>query len=391
MDTFNKLGLNSYLVDGLKKENIIIPTLIQEKTIPLILEGKDVIGQSKTGSGKTLAFLLPIIENLDLESKNIQAIILTPTHELAIQIQRQIEKLRDNSNLPLKSIPIIGNVNIKRQINNLKEKPHIIVGSSGRIYELIKLKKIKAHTVKTIVIDEADRLLDKNNIEAVKLVIKSTLRDRQLIMFSATMPNNTIKVAKEIMKDPSIVKIQKLETANDTIKHMYIQADKREKVKVLRSLLSSIKPKKAIVFINDSDEVELILDKLRYHKYKVEAIHGARIKVDRKKAINDFKKGKINVLIASDIAARGLHIENITHIINLDVPFDPNVYIHRSGRTGRLGKLGFSFSIVTDNEKSIIKRYEKKLNIKIREKFLYNGKLLDFNPRKNYKSSKKSK
>jgi len=382
MKTFDNLGINQNFIDALKKEEIHTPTEIQEKAISLILENKDVIGQSKTGSGKTLAFLLPLVQKLDTDSKDLQVIILTPTHELAIQIQRQIERLRDNSNTPIRSLPIIGNVNIKRQIDHLKDKPHIIVGSTGRIHELIKLRKIKAHTVKTIVIDEADRLLDKNNLEGVKDVIKTTFKERQLLMFSATLPEETINLAKEMMKEPLTIKIQEKETVSETIDHMYFMSEKREKAKVLRSLISAINPNRAIVFINDPDEVELILDKLRYHKYKVEAIHGTRIKSDRKKAIDDFKKGKVNILIASDIAARGLHIEDVTHIINMDIPFDPKSYIHRAGRTGRAGKSGYCISIVTENEKSTLKKYEQRLGIKIKAKDLSRGKVIDFNPKK---------
>jgi len=178
-------SLSQVLVDALSKENIVAPTEVQTKVIPLILENKDLIVQSQTGSGKTLAYLLPLFERLKNATKEMSTLVLVPTHELAVQIQRQIERLAENSGLKISGVPIVGNVNILRQIERLKEKPQIIVGTAGRILELIKKKKISAHTIKTIVIDEADKLMDKNNLESIKSVIKTTLKDRQMLLFSA--------------------------------------------------------------------------------------------------------------------------------------------------------------------------------------------------------------
>ncbi len=207
-NSFDTLNLNPKLVQGLKKLNINIPTEIQAKAIPLAMENKDIIGQSETGTGKTLAYLLPILEKITTEKREMQAIILAPTHELAMQINNEIKNISSNSNMDVKSMAIIGEANIKRQIEKLKEKPHIIVGSPGRILELIKKKKITAHTVKTIVIDEGDKLLDKNNLKVVKEVIKTTLRERQLMLFSATITESTLNIAKDLMKDSEVVKVK---------------------------------------------------------------------------------------------------------------------------------------------------------------------------------------
>ena len=205
---FNELGLQENLIEGLKKQGIESPTEIQVKAIPLGLANKDIIGESETGTGKTLAYLLPIFQKIDITSKDIQAIILAPTHELAMQIHKQIELLSENSACSVKSTSIIGNVNIKRQLEALKEKPHIVVGSAGRILELITMKKLKSHGVKTIVIDEGDRMIDENNIEGVKSIIKTTLRDRQLMLFSATVSLKTVEIAKTLMKDPEVIKVE---------------------------------------------------------------------------------------------------------------------------------------------------------------------------------------
>ncbi|MDD4833823.1 MAG: DEAD/DEAH box helicase [Lutispora sp.] len=374
--SFDKLGLNQNLVEGLKKEKIYEPTAIQEAAIPPALENRDIIGQSITGSGKTLAYLLPIFQRIQSDKREAQAIILAPTHELAMQIYSVANILAKNSGLPIRSASIIGRVKIDRQIEKLKEKPHIIVGSPGRILELIKMRKIGAHTVKTIVIDEADRLLDDNNISQVKNVIKTTLRDRQLMMFSATINEATVDIAKAMMKEPEVIKIEE-ELMNPNIDHMYIEADQRDKVETLRKLIASIKPEKAIVFLNKNEEIQEVTFKLQYHNIKAYGIYGNASKEERKKALEDFRSGKLQLLIASDIASRGLDIKDITHIFNLDLPENLKEYLHRAGRTGRTGNLGTTISIVNEKEVPLIKKIEKTYNIKIKSKSLYGGRLQD--------------
>lgn len=376
-NTFDKLGLNAELIDALKKENIVEPTDIQVKAIPPALENKDIVGESQTGSGKTLAFLLPIFQKIDSSKREMQSIILAPTHELVIQIESQIKLLANNSGLPVTSASIIGEVNIKRQIEKLKEKPHIIVGSPGRVLELIKSRKISAHTIKTIVIDEGDRLLDQNNIKIVKDIIKSTMRDRQLMLFSASINEKTLNSARELMKDMEIVKIEDKEVINPGINHIFFKADQRDKVEVLRKIIASIKPERAMIFLNKTEDVEIATMKLQYHHIDALGIYGSVSKEDRKKALNDFRSGKIQLLLASDIAARGLDINDITHVINLDLPEDPKQYLHRVGRTGRAGKAGTAISIVSPSEISLIRKYQNDFNISIQEKAIYMGKIID--------------
>lgn len=373
---FDSLGLRATLVDALKNEGITNPTDIQIKAIPQALNNRDLIVQSETGTGKTLAFLLPMFERLDFGKKEMQAIILVPTHELAIQILRQIERLAGNSDLKANAAPIIGNVNIDRQIEKLKEKPHIIVGSPGRILELIKKKKISAHTVKTIVIDEADRLMDDNNIEAVGAVIKSTLKERQLMMFSASITNDTIVKASALMKEPDIIRSSQSATVPEQIEHCFFVAEERDKIEVLRKLVRIMNPTKAIVFVSQGKEIEIMAEKLKYHGIKAESIHGASIKLDRKKTMEDFRSGKLQLLVSSDIAARGLHIEGVTHIFNLNIPENAKDYLHRAGRTGRNGKTGSAVSIVTEREVQLIKMYEKVLKISIAAKAMYKGEII---------------
>ncbi|MGH4051529.1 MAG: DEAD/DEAH box helicase [Clostridium sp.] len=362
---FNELGLQENLIEGLLKQGIECPTEIQVKAIPMGLAGSDIIGESETGTGKTLAYLLPIFQKIDVTSKDVQAIILAPTHELAMQIHKQIELLSENSGSNVKSTSIIGNVNIKRQLESLKEKPHIVVGSVGRILELITMKKLKSHGVKTIVIDEGDRMIDEDNIEGVKAIIKTTLRDRQIMIFSATISLNVVETAKTLMKDPEIIKALDKSVINPNIEHIYFVTEQRDKLVLLRKLISATQPEKAIIFINRSDEVEITTSKLSYHGLKVEGIHGTSDKVNRKKAMEDFNVGKIQLLVASDLAARGLDIAGVTHIFNLDIPENSKDYLHRVGRTARMGRRGLALSIAVERELDLIKSYERDFNIEI--------------------------
>ncbi|WP_411681763.1 DEAD/DEAH box helicase [Clostridium thailandense] len=390
MTPFDKLNLNSNLIKALKNEGITEPTSIQEKVIPAILLNKDVIGESQTGTGKTFAYLLPIFQKIDVTKKEMQVIILAPTHELVMQINNVIKMLSNNSDIPVNSAAIIGEVNIKRQIEKLKEKPHIIVGSTGRVLELIKMKKISAHTIKTIVIDEGDRLLNQNTLPLVKDVIKTTLRDRQLLVFSATINDEAFEKAKSLMKEPEIVRIENKIIVNPNIHHIYFVTEQRDKIELLRKLIASIKPERAIVFINRSEETELTSIKLKYHHIKAHAIYGNAEKEERKKALEYFRTGKIQLLIASDLAARGLDIKGVTHIFNLDLPEDSKEYLHRVGRTGRAGEYGTAISIITDREKSLIKKYAKDFGISIEPKEISRGIITDSGKHKQFANKSKN-
>ena len=376
-ESFETLGLSESLVAGLGIAGIQVPTAVQSQVIPLALLGRDIIGQSATGTGKTLAFLLPIFQRVDTSKRETQVIIMAPTHELAIQTLRQVELLAKNSGLPVTSTSIIGNVNIARQIDKLKDKPHILVGSSGRILELIQKKKITSQTVKTIVLDEADRLLDDNNMDTVKAVIKTTLKERQIMLFSATITPETLEQAKKIMQNPEILTIEGQIGDMPDITHLYFLAEQRDKIEMLRKVVALINNERVLIFINKSEEIETTVAKLEYHGLKVAGIYGSAFKGDRKKSLDDFRKGKIQLLVASDVAARGLDITGVNYVFNLDIPEDPQVYLHRIGRTGRAGKSGIAMNIITKTELALVNKYEKLLKIKIVPKYMANGKILD--------------
>lgn len=376
--SFNELNINNLIVVGLEKQNITIPTGIQETAIPFALENKDIIAEAHTGTGKTLAFLIPIFEKINVEKREMQAIILAPTHELVVQIESQIKLLSTNSNINVTSLSIMGESNIEKQIKKLKEvKPHIIVGSPGRILDLIKKKKITAHTIKTIVLDEADNLLSKNKPVIIKDIIKSTMKDRQLMFFSASINKETLNLAKTLVKDVEIIKIENKSEINPKIEHICILGSLRDRFENLRKLLAAEQPQRAIVFVNNNTDLRQINEKLQYHKVKSTAIYGNASKEERQRALDAFRRGKCNVLVSSDLSARGLDIPEVSHIISLDFPVNPDEYLHRAGRTARGNNSGVSVCLITNKDIEILQSYEKAFGIEFTVKKLYGGKLMD--------------
>lgn len=376
--SFNELNINQSIVMALKKQNITTPTGIQETSIPFALENKDIIAEAHTGTGKTLAFLIPIFEKINLEKREMQAIILAPTHELVVQIESQIKLLATNSHMDIKSLSIMGESNIEKQIKKLKEiKPHIIVGSPGRILDLIKKRKITAHTIKTIVLDEADNLLSKNKPTIIKDIIKSTMKDRQLMFFSASINKETLNLAKTLVKEVEIIKIENKSEINPRIEHICILGSLRDRFENLRKLLVAEQPKRAIVFVNNNTELRQINEKLQYHKVKSTAIYGNASKEERQRALDSFRRGKCNVLVSSDLSARGLDIPEVSHIISLDFPVNPDEYLHRAGRTARGDNSGVSVCLITNKDIEILQSYEKAFGIEFTVKKLYGGKLID--------------
>ena len=376
--SFNELNINNSIVVGLEKQNITIPTGIQETAIPFALENKDIIAEAHTGTGKTLAFLIPIFEKINVEKREMQAIILAPTHELVVQIESQIKLLSTNSGINVTSLSIMGESNIEKQIKKLKEvKPHIIVGSPGRILDLIKKKKITAHTIKTIVLDEADNLLSKNKPVIIKDIIKSTMKDRQLMFFSASINKETLNLAKTLVKNVEIIKIENKSEINPKIEHICILVSLRDRFENLRKLLAAEQPQRAIVFVNNNTDLRQINEKLQYHKVKSTAIYGNASKEERQRALDAFRRGKCNVLVSSDLSARGLDIPEVSHIISLDFPVNPDEYLHRAGRTARGNNSGVSVCLITNKDIEILQSYEKAFDIEFTVKKLYGGKLMD--------------
>ncbi len=375
--TFVDLGLDDNLICALKKEKIVNPTKIQSLTYNKIKEGVSLVAKSYTGSGKTLAYLLPLYMDACANcEKGNKYLILVPTHELAFQINRQIETLNQNSNNSVTSAVITGNININRQIEHLREKQTFIIGTPGRIHELIKKKKIAGHLIKTLIIDEGDKMLDKNNFAATSDVRKTLMRDTQILMFSASIKKDTISNFEKLTKSFEVIEAEPQKKMPESVKHMYVVCDKNKKVETVRSIINAVKPKKALIFVNGEFTIEEITAKLKYHHYKAECLYGKIDNTKRKNVINGFINGKIDILIATDVAARGIHVDGIDLVINVTPVEEEEIYLHRSGRCGRNGNTGISISIVNDNEVKFIKKYQKAFGINMLEKKLFKGKLV---------------
>lgn len=373
---FEEFIKNKEILEGLGRFGFKNSTPVQEAVYQKVLDGESLIIQAPTGSGKTLAYLLPVFEKYKNVKGENKVVIATPTSELALQIYRQSEDLRKNTGISLYSACVTGGSNIARQIEKLKNKPEIIVGTSARIIELIKKRKIAAHQVRTLILDEGDRLFDKDNKETTNALIKCFLRDRQILLVSATNTKEALD-GLNTWTDAVTISADGGREIPANIKHWYVVCDKREKVEILRGVLGATRTKKAIIFVNGSYESEMVYRKLLYHNYKVDFIGGKRTKQEREEAMKGFSNGKIKYLIATDLAARGLQFDNTDTVFHFNLPEVADTYLHRAGRTGRAGNVGRNLIIVTKKELPLIKKYEKALKIKFSEKFYYDGKLKD--------------
>ena len=389
------IPLQDQIYENLSNIDINKPSAIQEGVFCHVLAGQDLIAVSPTGTGKTLAYLLPVFSMLKSDISKPQAVILAPTHELAAQIKRETDIMANGTDI--KSSLIIGGANLQRQLTALKEKPQVIIGAAGRINELYSMKKLTLHFVRTIVVDEADRMLNEKNIKQTKAVINATLKDRQLLFFSASMDNTTTETAQNLSKNAVVVNISKMSgkgTLPDNIEHIYFECDKRDRVETLRKIIHALgiltspaKPcescarfsqgnkKKAIIFSGNQNEAENISSRLNYHEIKTVSLCGQNLKEERRLALDSFRKGNVNVLSATDLAARGLDIKGEIYVFCIGVSSDSYVYLHRAGRTGRMNKKGTAITIVAPDEVYRLKRIEKSLGIKISKREISNGKI----------------
>lgn len=374
--TFTELALLPSLISALNKQDIIVPMPIQSAAFPIVLSGKDVFISSETGTGKTLGYLLPILTKIDLKLDATQVIIVLPTHELALQIHKVTCDLSQGANIGLRAVLLLGGTSIDRQIEKLKKKPHIVLGSPGRIIELIKKQKLKTKNVNCIVIDEADRQLAGDSLEKLREIISSAPKNRQLIYVSATEQRESY--AEILSQSPDLVSVCTASApVNPNIEHKYICGEQRDKPDILRKLIHATKPVRAIAFVHRNETAELITRKLDYHGISVVDLHGTFNKYERKKAMEDIKSGKAQIMIASDVAARGLDIPGISHIFNLDLPTVSKDYLHRVGRAARAGAKGVAISLLTENELPLIRRYQKDLGISITEIRLRKGEVIE--------------
>lgn len=373
--SFAALPIEKHYLERLKELGFAEPTPVQAGAIPPMLAGKDVVVQSGTGTGKTLAYLLPILQQADPAAKNLQAVILSPTRELCMQILQEIGKLAAGTGLEAQAL--IGGAAISRQIDKLKLHPQIVVGTPGRILELIKLKKLSMHFVRTIVVDEVDQVFELGSLQEVEAIARSALRDRQLGFFSATVPETIADIARRWMNEPVFLQAEHNEKTAGMVDHFVFVCEERGKIDMLRRLVRFFNPKSAIVFTNEVEKIGEVLAKLKYAGLSIEALYSEAGKQERARVMKGFRDGHFQLLLATDVAARGLDLPDVTHVFHFDLPVDADHYVHRSGRTGRMGRGGIVVSICTKKERFIIEKFEKKLGIPIRHKAMYEGRLVD--------------
>ncbi len=348
MEQFKKLGLSDFTIRALSDMGFEEPTPIQEQSIPLLLEGKDLLGQAQTGTGKTAAFGIPLLENIGNDLRATLAIVLTPTRELCIQVAEELNKLGQFSRA--RTLPIYGGQDIQRQIRSLQRKPQIIVATPGRLMDHMNRRTIKLADIKMVVLDEADEMLNMGFVEDIEKILSATPESRQTLLFSATMPRQIQTLAQRFLKDPVLISIKSKEVTVPLIEQYYMELHDRQKFDVFCRLLDIQSPELAIVFGRTKRRVDELTEGLKKRGYSAEGIHGDLTQAKRDSVLRQFREGIIDILVATDVAARGLDVSGVSHVYNFDIPQDPESYVHRVGRTGRAGQTGIAMTFVIPRE-----------------------------------------
>ncbi len=371
VDSFESLGVIKPILDALKEKNYLKPTDIQRKAIPLVLKRKDVLGSAQTGTGKTAAFAIPIIqlihkiEGKQKNRKDIRALILTPTRELAIQIGENIEEYSKYTNV--KHTVIFGGVKQNQQVRALNQGVHILVATPGRLLDLVAQGYINLDTLKMFVLDEADRMLDMGFIHDVKKLLKILPQKKQSLFFSATMPDNIINLSKSILFQPTKIEVTPVSSAATTIRQYLYYTNRTSKKELLMHILEENEIEQVLLFARTKRGADRIARDLKKNNINSQAIHGDKTQQQRQKALRQFKEGRLRVLVATDIAARGIDIDKLSYVINYEIPNEPETYVHRIGRTGRAGERGVAISLCEPEENAYVKDIQKliKKDIKV--------------------------
>ncbi|QNQ81326.1 DEAD/DEAH box helicase [Lactobacillus sp. PV034] len=353
---FSELNLKPEILKAIKRAGFEEATPIQAQTIPLALSGKDVIGQAQTGTGKTAAFGLPILQNLEKQHDTIQAIVIEPTRELAIQTQEELYRLGRDEKARVQVV--YGGADIRRQIHALKQTPAVLVGTPGRLLDHLKRGTIDISHVKTIVLDEADEMLDMGFIQDIESILKYASSKHQTLLFSATMPKPIMRISEKFMHNPEVVQIKGKELTANLIDQYFIRAKENEKFDILCRLIDVQNPALAVVFGRTKRRVDELTRGLQARGYNAAGIHGDLSQNKRMSVLKRFRNGHLDILVATDVAARGLDISGVSHVYNYDIPQDPDSYVHRIGRTGRAGQNGMSVTFVTPNEIGYMREIE---------------------------------
>ncbi len=373
MKEFREAGLRQEILDAIAEMGFVKPTPIQEKTISHLLSSKqDLVALAQTGTGKTAAFGLPIVEQVDPSLNKTPALILCPTRELCMQITKDFNSF--SKYLPrIKTVAIYGGSSIEKQISTLAKGVHIVVGTPGRVLDLIYKKKLKIEKITWLVLDEADEMLNMGFKEDLDEILSSVISDKQTLLFSATMPGEIAKIAETYMTDPDEISAGQKNVGAENVEHHYYLVHARDRYNALKRLADVYPDIYGIVFCRTREETQQVADKLISDGYNADALHGNLSQSQRDQVMNRFRTGHLQLLVATDVAARGIDVNNLSHIINYNLPDDPDIYLHRSGRTGRAGKSGISISIVHMKEKSRIRMIENRSKIRFAQKKVPDG------------------
>ncbi|MBE3562552.1 MAG: DEAD/DEAH box helicase [Hydrogenibacillus schlegelii] len=368
MNGFQQFGVSPEILKAIADMGFEEPSPIQKEAIPKILAGLDVIGQAQTGTGKTAAFGIPIVERVDPDRSEVQALVLTPTRELAIQVSGEIRRIAKYKKV--KALPVYGGQSIGHQIRALRLGVHVVIGTPGRLIDHIERGTLKLDGVRILVLDEADEMLDMGFIEDIERILKALPTERQTLLFSATMPEEIRRLAARYMKHPETVKVTRETVTAPSIEQVYYKVLEKNKVDALCRILDTEETELGIIFCRTKKGVDELTEQLQARGYLVDALHGDLSQAQRDKVMADFRNGRIEYLIATDVAARGLDISNVSHVINFDIPQDPESYVHRIGRTGRAGKKGIAITLVTPREMKQLRVIEQVAKTKIQPRSL---------------------
>lgn len=384
---FQTFGFQSFILNAIEKLGFYEPTEIQKKLIPIILKGESAIGQSQTGTGKTHAYLLPILEKINHQKNEVQAVITAPTRELASQIYHEILKITEHKSKDEEIVArlFIGGTDKQKAIEKLKKQPHIVVGTPKRIFDLVNDQALFVHTSSILVVDEADLMIDMGFIEDVDRIASRMPKELQMLVFSATIPEKLKPFLKKYMENPNYIHIKPKQVTAEKIDHYLIPSRHRDRLELAYEILTSINPYLAIVFTNTKIMAEELAEALSLKGLKVGRIHGDLTPRERKKMIKQIHDLEYQYIVATDLAARGIHIEGVSHVINYELPKDLDFYVHRVGRTARAGQSGISMTIYDPSDENAIDKLEK-LGIKFIHADIKNGEIVkieDRNKRKN--------
>lgn len=362
--SFKSLGISEDILEALLKLGYKNPSEVQQKVIPIAIKNKDIIVKSKTGSGKTAAFGIPICENIDLEEKKPQALILTPTRELCVQVKEDIKNIGRFKRI--KCSAIFGKQPFKAQALELKQRTHVVVGTPGRTMDHIERGTIDLDKIKYFIVDEGDEMFNMGFIDQVESIMRKLPKKRVNMLFSATIPEKIEKLCEKYMKFPVMIEVNPEEITEEKIEHIYYEVEEKNKFELLNKILITENPDSAIIFCRTQENVNSVAKLMKNKKYPCKALHGGMMQDKRIDIMERFKKGEFMFLVATDLAARGIDVENVTHIINYDIPMEKENYVHRTGRTGRAGRQGRAISLVTPYEDRFFEQIEEYIGFKIK-------------------------